>query len=257
MRIILSPAKSLNENPACPDLKFTEPVFLKDAETVMSKLKKVSAKKLESLMDISKDLALLNFDRNQKWNSNLKSEVNFPAAFGFTGQAYIGLDFTTLTKKEQERGQEKLRILSGLYGLLKPFDLIQPYRLEMGTSLPVSAKAKNLYQFWGDKIRKQLEQELAQEKNPFLVNVASSEYFKAAQLPKFKYPIITCVFKDIAKDGTYKVNMTYAKQARGAMVRFVLKENIQKINDLKAFDVDGYYFSSKESTSSDFVYLRG
>jgi len=256
MKIILSPAKSLNENPDCKVGNFTHPIFLKEAEIIMNKLKKVSAKKLESLMDISKDLAELNYFRNQKWNNSTKGNSNFPAAFGFTGQAYVGLEFHTLSKKEQERGQEKLRILSGLYGLLKPFDLIQPYRLEMGTSLPISAKAKNLYQFWGDKIRKQLEAEMDEMKNPFLVNVASAEYFKAAQLPKFKYPVITCHFKDKAKNGDYKVNMTYAKQARGAMVRFVLKENIQKINDLKAFDTDGYYFSPQQSNASEFVYLR-
>lgn len=149
-----------------------------------------------------------------------------------------------------------MRILSGLYGLLKPFDLIQPYRLEMGTGFATSTTVKNLYQFWGDKLKLSLESELAQEKNPVLINLASAEYFKAAKLEKFKYPFITCVFKDKSKTGDYKVNMTFAKQARGMMTRYILENDLSIHEDLKAFDSKGYYFEPKLSSKHEFVFHR-
>jgi cytoplasmic iron level regulating protein YaaA (DUF328/UPF0246 family) len=256
MKIILSPAKSIDENIKIGKLKTTLPVFLDESQVLINKCKKLSAKKIGDLMDISPDLADLNYDRFQKWSLPFTDKNAKPAGYIFTGAAYQGLDFTSLNTKEQERGQRDLRILSGLYGILKPFDLIQSYRLEMGTSLPVNAKAKNLYQFWGDKIRLALEEELKAEKNPLLVNVASSEYFKAAKLEKLKFPQVTCVFKDRSKTGEYKVNMTFAKQARGMMTRFILVHDLQKAADLKAFDSAGYYFSASESKAHEFVFLR-
>lgn len=256
MKIILSPAKSLNESVKCDLGNLSLPGFLNESQILIDKLKKLSPKKIGALMDISPELSQLNFDRYQKWKLPITKKNGKPAGFIFIGAAYQGLDFNTLTTKEQERGQRDLRILSGLYGILKPMDLILPYRLEMGTSLPVNAKAKNLYQFWGDKIRLALEEELKAEKNPLLVNVASSEYFKAARLDKIKFPQVTCVFKDQSKTGDYKVNMTFAKQARGMMTRFILVNDLKKINELQAFDSAGYFFSPKESTTSEFVFLR-
>ena len=256
MKIILSPAKSIDETIKPGKLKTSLPGFLNESQVLADKLKKLTPKKIATLMDISTDLAQLNFDRFQQWKLPFTEKNAKPCAYIFTGSAYQGLDFTSLSMKEQERGQRDLRILSGLYGLLKPFDLIQSYRLEMGTSFAVNAKAKNLYQFWGDKIRLNLEAELATEKNPLLVNVASSEYFKAAQLEKLKYPVITCVFKDRAKSGDYKVNMTFAKQARGKMTRYILQNDLKKAEDLKGFDASGYYFAPKESGKNEFVFLR-
>lgn len=256
MKIILSPAKSINEDAKIGHVKYSLPEFLDSSQVLVDKLKKISSKKMSELMDISPELAHLNVDRYRKWKLPFTEKNAKPAGYIFTGAAYQGLDFTSLTLKEQERGQRDLRILSGLYGIIKPLDLIQPYRLEMGTSFAVSKKAKNLYQFWGDKIRLVLEKELEKEKNPVLINVASSEYFKAAQLGKIKFPVITCVFKDLSKKGDYKVNMTFAKQARGMMTRFILKNDLKKANDLKAFNSAGYYFSAKDSSGEEFIFLR-
>ncbi|MCH2235686.1 MAG: peroxide stress protein YaaA [Crocinitomicaceae bacterium] len=256
MKIILSPAKSLNEDLELENAEYTQPIFLEESERLAKKLKKVSAKKLGTLMNISNDLAALNQQRYQDWSLPFTEENSLPAGFTFSGAAYQGMDFQSMDKASQERGQKNLRILSGLYGLLKPFDLIQPYRLEMGTRFQVTPKVKNLYLFWGEKLREELERELAEEESQFIVNVASAEYFKAAQLNKIKYPVITAVFKDRNAKGEYKVNMTFAKQARGRMTRFILENDIQKMEDLKGFDVVGYNFSSNESSEFEYVYLR-
>ena len=256
MKIILSPAKSLNEQALCSKHEFTQPAFLSESKKLVDKIKKVSVKKIGKLMAISPELADLNYQRFQSWQLPF-TEVNAkPAGYIFSGAAYQGLEFSRLDKMSKERGQRDLRILSGLYGLLKPFDLIQPYRLEMGTSFATSSKVKNLYQFWGDKLRLKLEQELSLESNPLLVNVASSEYSKAAQLEKIKYPVVTAIFKDKSKTGEYKVNMTFAKQARGMMVRYILENNLTKQEELQRFDSNGYYFVTKLSTTSEFVFYR-
>jgi len=256
MKIILSPAKSLNENVESGKIKSTQPDFLSESEKLIKKIKLISAKRIEKMMSVSPELAELNYSRFQNWKLPFTDKNAKPAGCIFTGAAYQGLDFTSLSPKEQERGQRDLRILSGLYGLLKPFDLIQPYRLEMGTAFATGVKSKNLYQFWNEKIRVKLENELGDDPFPFLVNVASAEYFKAAQLEKIKYPVITAVFKDRNKTGDYKVNMTFAKQARGMMTRFILQNDLKKANDLKAFDSKGYYFSPKDSKATEFVFLR-
>ena len=256
MKIILSPAKSLNEDLDLGNAEYTQPVFLEESDRLAKKLKKVSARKLGTLMSISKDLAALNQQRYQDWSLPFTKENSLPAGFTFSGAAYQGMDFQSLDKAAQERGQKNLRILSGLYGILKPFDLIQPYRLEMGTRFQVTPKVKNLYLFWSDKLRNELERELAEEENPFIVNVASSEYFKAAQLNKIKYPVVTAVFKDRNAKGEYKVNMQFAKLSRGRMARFILENDIQEMEDLKGFDVEGYKFSTNESSEFEYVYLR-
>lgn len=254
MKIILSPAKSINEGVDCSQASTSQPLFGEEAENLVSKLSKLSARQIKNLMGVSADLAELNFERFQNWNKNIVNTK--PAAYLFSGAAYQGLDFTSLNQNEQAIGQDKLRILSGLYGVLKPLDLIQPYRLEMGTSFKVTAKITNLYKFWGDKIRKAIEEDMKLTGANILVNAASSEYFKAAQLDKMNCKIITTVFKDKAKDGTYKMNMQFAKLSRGAMARFVIENKLAKSEDLKAFNTGGYTFSSKESSASEFVYLR-
>ena len=256
MKIILSPAKSIQEKVRVSGIESSFSVYLNEAGEIHEKIKKLSAAQLEKLMDISTDLAVLNHDRFQKWSIALHKKNGKPAGYLFTGAAYQGLDFTTLNKKDQEKAQQHLRILSGMYGVLKPLDLILPYRLEMGTSLSISAKQKNLYQFWGDKIRIYLEKDLSEEKHPLLVNLASAEYFKAAQLDKIKYPVVTCSFKDRTKAGDYRMNMTFAKQARGMMTRFIIQHDIKKAGDLRAFDSKGYYFDPTSSNKTEFVFLR-
>ena len=257
MKVILSPAKSINEDVQfsiedCTDFKFQD-----ESARLAGKLKKLSARQIKKLMGVSQDLAELNYERFQNWSLPFTEKNSRPAGYLFTGAAYQGLDYSSLSKKEQALGQEKLRILSGLYGLIKPLDLIHSYRLEMSTSFKVTPKVKNLYQFWGDKLRLSLEEELSNDPSPILVNAASNEYSKALQLSKLNTPIITTVFKDRSKSGDYKVNMQFAKLSRGAMARFIIQNNIEQAEDLKAFDTGGYIFSPKDSSDEEFVYLRG
>lgn len=257
MKIILSPAKSLNEEVQFDASNVTEIAFPDETARLIKKMRQLSKGKIEKLMSISKDLAALNYDRFQNFQSDFTPKNSKPAAYLFSGAAYQGLDFTTLSPADQEEGQKRLRILSGLYGLLRPFDLIQPYRLEMGTAFKVTPKITNLYKFWEDKIQKKIEAELKEEGSKLLVNVASSEYFKAARLDKMKgIEIITPVFKDMNKNGDYKVNMQFAKLSRGRMTRFIIENKIEKAEDLKAFDAEGYYFSPQNSTTEEFVFLR-
>lgn len=256
MKVILSPAKSLDELVSCEIAKTSYPDFLDDSKILIGQLKKLTPKKIESLMGVSADLAHLNFDRFQSWKTPFSMPKAKPAALLFKGPAYQTLNFSNLSAKQQQTAQKKLRILSGLYGLLRPLDLILPYRLEMGTSLKLDSKTKNLYQFWGTKLKNTLEEEMDRDKSKVLVNVASSEYFKVLHLSTFKFPVITCVFKDRSKTGVYKVNMTYAKQARGMMARYIVANNLEKTEHLKAFDSSGYYYVPQESTQSEYVFHR-
>ena len=242
----------MNENPTVNGIQKSTPVFAEETEYLADKLGKLSARQIKKLMSVNDDLAELNYNRYQNWG---KQNEN-PAGYMFSGSVYQGLDFTSLSKKEQLIGQEKIRILSGLYGIIKPLDLIQPYRLEMGTKFKVTAAKTNLYKYWGDKIRIALDEELAMDKAPILVNCASTEYFKAAQLDKMKARVVTTVFKDKAKDGTYKVNMTYAKLARGYMTRYIVQNDCESVEDLKGFDAHGYKFVAKESSENELVFMR-
>ena len=256
MKIILSPAKSINEQAECGKLDVTQPVFLEESAKLQKKLAKLSANQISKLMKVSKDLGELNYQRFQDWKLPFTTKNAIPAGLAFSGAAYQGMDFEGLTATQKKEGQKRLRILSGLYGLLKPLDLIQPYRLEMGTRFAYTPKVKNLYLFWGDKIREELQKELDQEKSKLLVNVASSEYFKAAQLDKLDAEVITPVFKDINKNGEYKVNMQFAKLSRGRMTRFIIQNKIEKSESLKAFDAEGYYFVPTESSESEYIFHR-
>lgn len=254
MKILISPAKSMNEQCEFPELKFTTPDFAKEATALHAKLKKMSAKKLMDMMHVSKDIAELNVNRYAAWHlTDEPTEDVKPAGFLFTGEVYRGLDFATLSKKEMELAQKELRILSGMYGLLKPFDLMYPYRLEMGTKWAVTPKQKNLYAFWDNKLTKSLLDETA--KDEVIVNLASSEYFKAIQWKKVDRQHVTPVFKEF-KGGEYKVVMTYAKHARGSMTRFILQNNCQTVDDLKLFNTDGYSFDVKQSTEEELVFVR-
>ena len=252
MKIVISPAKSLNFERELPTAIFSEPLFLKQATTIQRTLKKKKPKNLAELMDISEKLAELNWQRNQEWQTPFNQENARPAIYTFDGDVYIGLDAFTLPVDKLEDLQDKLRILSGLYGLLKPLDLMQAYRLEMGTSLPVG-KNKNLYEFWKSTITKALNSEL--EKGELFINLASNEYFSAVDAKALKVPVITPEFKDY-KDGKLKMISFFAKKARGMMVRYILDTNAQTIEDLKGFNYEGYGFDANLSKGTTLVFTR-
>ena len=252
MKIIISPAKSLDfETPVATSLH-TQPQFLEDSVKLNKKLKTLSRKKIGEFMGISKELSELNYQRNQDWSIPFTPENAKQAIFAFTGEVFRGIDVNSLAAEKLPILQDRLRILSGLYGLLKPLDLMQPYRLEMGKRLKIG-RAENLYKFWGDKIANTLNAEIADDE--LFVNLASSEYFKAVNQKVLKVPMITPVFKDF-KNGQYKTIMTFAKKARGLMVRYIIDNDSTTIEDLKGFDIDGYGFSQEFSTETELVFTR-
>lgn len=247
MKILLSPAKSLDFESNLPTEKYTEPIFLSEAEKLNGVLKKKSKKQLKDLMDISDQLAELNLQRYQDFSVPFTNENARPAVYAFSGDVYVGLDAYSISKSKIEKLQNTVRILSGMYGVLKPLDLMQPYRLEMGTDLKVN-RSKNLYEFWGDKITKVLNEELTDDE--IVLNLASNEYFKSVNTKKLNGKLISPVFKDL-KNGKLKIISFFAKKARGSMARFVVDHEIKNYNDLLAFDVDGYKFSKEETKSTD------
>ena len=252
MKIIISPAKSLDFQSIVPTSLHTQPLFLEQSTKLNQELKTLSKKKLSDLMSISEDLASLNYERNQTWQTPFTPENSKQAIYAFTGEVFRGIDINTLPIEKLPLLQENLRLLSGLYGLLKPLDLMQPYRLEMGTKLPVGSK-KNLYNFWGDSIANALNEELSE--NELLINLASSEYFKVVNQKILKVPMITPVFKDF-KSGQYKTIMTFAKKARGLMVRYIIDNNIKTIDRLKHFDIENYRFHENMSSKNELVFTR-
>ncbi len=252
MKIVISPAKSLNFEKELPTQRFSEPQFLKQATTIQKTLKKKKPKVLSELMDISDKLAELNWQRNQEWQTPFTAENARPAVYAFDGDVYTGLDVYTLSEAKLDDLQDKLRILSGLYGLLKPFDLMQPYRLEMGTSIAIGTN-KNLYEFWKKTITKTLSSEL--QKGELFINLASNEYFSAVDMKALKVPVITPEFKDY-KDGQLKMISFFAKKARGLMVRYIIDTNAETIDDLKGFNYEGYAFDSNLSSGTKLVFTR-
>lgn len=252
MKIVISPAKSLNFEKAVPTNSYTVPQFLQQATTIQNTLKKKKPKELSTLMDISDKLAELNWQRNQEWQIPFTPENSRQAVYAFDGDVYTGLDVYSLPEDKSAVLQDKLRILSGLYGLLKPLDLMQAYRLEMGTSIAVG-KNKNLYAFWKQLITEALNEEL--EKEELFVNLASNEYFSAVDTKALKVPVITPEFKDY-KDGKLKMISFFAKKARGLMVRYILDTNAETIDDLKAFNYEGYAFDANLSKDNTLVFTR-
>lgn len=252
MKLVLSPAKSLNFESELPITLNTEAQFLKQSERLNKILKKKSAKSLSKLMSISDALGQLNYERNQSWELPFTSDNSRPAAYAFNGDVYRGLDAYTISQEKMETLQNTVRILSGLYGVLKPTDLIQPYRLEMGTKLPVGTK-KNLYEFWKKDITKALNEEL--EDGELFLNLASNEYFKAIDAKALKVPVITANFKDF-KNGEYKMISFFAKAARGLMARYVVDTNAKTIDDLKGFNYEGYNFSEPMSSEKELIFIR-
>jgi len=252
MKIVISPAKSLNFDKTVPVTAYTEPLFLKQAATIQNTLKKKKPKQLSALMDISEKLAELNWQRNQDWQLPFTHDNARQAVYAFDGDVYTGLDVYSLPVEQLPELQDKLRILSGLYGLLKPLDLMQAYRLEMGTSMPVG-KNKNLYEFWKKTITKALNDEL--QKDELFINLASNEYFSAVDAKTLKVPVITPEFKDY-KDGKLKMISFFAKKARGLMVRYIIDTNAETIDDLKGFNYEGYGFDANLSKGNTLVFTR-
>ena len=252
MKIVISPAKSLDYETKVPTTKHTESLFLDQSQKLANVLKKKSAKKISELMHISDNLGRLNYERNQQWELPFTLENSRQAIYAFKGTVYEGLDAYSIPLDKISQMQEKLRILSGQYGILKPLDLMQPYRLEMGTKLKVGT-SNNLYQFWDTSITEALNKELKQGE-PF-INLASNEYFKVIKPKQLKTPIITPIFKDYKGD-KLKVISFYAKKARGMMVRYIIANNIENVEDLKGFNRDNYAFDANLSTATDLVFTR-
>ena len=252
MKLVLSPAKSLNYESQLPTTVSTEACFLGEAERLNKLLKKKSARSLSKLMKISDALGQLNYERNQEWSLPFTPDNARQAVYAFSGDVYRGLDVYNLPKDKLDKMQDTVRIISGLYGILKPLDLMQPYRLEMGTKFPVGVK-KNLYEFWKTKITKALNEELADDE--LFLNLASNEYFKAIDTKALKVPVVTANFKDL-KNGEYKTIMTFAKLARGYMTRYILDTGANTLDDIKGFNYEGYGFSEAMSTETELVFIR-
>ena len=252
MKIVISPAKSLDFEKPLPIKQYSDAVFLQEANTIQKVLKKKNPKQLSQLMDISEKLADLNWQRNQEWQTPFTLDNARQAVYAFNGEVYLGLDVSSLPIDKIDVLQDKLRMLSGLYGLLKPLDLIQPYRLEMGTSITIGNN-KNLYSFWKNTITKALNSEL--QNDEIFINLASNEYFSAVDTKTLKVPVITPEFKDY-KDGKLKIISFFAKKARGMMVRYIIDSNAETIDDLKGFNYEGYAFDANLSEGNTLVFTR-
>ena len=254
MLLLLSPAKSLNFAIDVGAAKSTLPSFLDDSQKLISVLKKFSVVDLMQLMGISDKLARLNYQRFQDFSVPFTNKNSKPAIFVFDGDVYDGIDVVNYSQKDLDFAQQHLRILSGLYGVLRPLDLMQAYRLEMGTVLK-NQKGKNLYQFWQEKITNYLNEELAKSKEKTLLNLASEEYFGVVDTKKIKGRIINIVFKE-KKDSNYKIVGIFAKKARGLMTDFIIKNKIKKAEDIKKFTLNGYKFYAEFSNENNWHFYR-
>lgn len=254
MLFVVSPAKNLDyETPAVTDVA-SQPRMLDEAQLLVKRARELSPQELASLMKISDKLAGLNAARFSEWHQPFTADNAKQAVFAFNGDVYTGLDANTLSTKALEYAQAHMRILSGLYGVLRPLDLMQAYRLEMGTKLS-NPRGKDLYEFWGDKITMQLNTDMQQNGDTLLLNLASNEYFKAVKPAKLNATLVTPVFKD-TKNGQLKVISFYAKKARGMMARYVLETQARTVGDLKHFDAAGYAYNADLSTDNAPVFTR-
>jgi cytoplasmic iron level regulating protein YaaA (DUF328/UPF0246 family) len=254
MLIVISPAKSLDfENPA-PVNTHTLPGFVAESEQIINKLRTLSRKKLRSLMGISENLAILNQTRYAEWTPEFSIADSKQAIFAFKGDVYLGLQAENYTEEDLDYAQDHLRILSGLHGLLRPLDLIHPYRLEMGSSLPLRRK-KNLYEFWGDRISETLNKALESQNDKLLINLASQEYFKAVRTDVLDARVITPHFRYL-KNGKLTQISFFAKKARGAMSSFIIQNRLTDPEDIKGFDQDGYRFDPAGSKDDTWLFVK-
>ena len=254
MLAVVSPAKKLDFETDAPEMAVSQPVFLDDTEELIEVARKKSRRDLMKLMGISENLADLNYQRFQHFSRPFDRTNAKPAVFAFRGDTYIGLDADTMKAKDIDWAEDHFRMLSGLYGLLKPRDLMQPYRLEMGTKL-ANARGKDLYAFWGDKIAREINSLTDGHKDRSLINLASNEYFKSVKTKTLEGPVITPVFKEV-KAGVAKVIGFSAKRARGMMARFMIDNRLETPEGLKKFAVDGYGYQDDLSTETEWVFTR-
>jgi len=254
MLFLLSPAKSLDYESPLPSVTASQPQFVAQSAELIATLKKKTPKQIAELMDLSEALAKLNTDRYKAWTPEFTHENARPAVLAFNGDVYEGLNAQTLKPKDLQWAQDHVAILSGLYGVLRPLDLMQPYRLEMGTSLK-HGKSSNLYQFWGSQLAAYLNQQLASHKDPVIVNLASQEYFKSVDRKVLQARVVECVFQDY-KNGQYKIISFFAKRARGLMARFAIEHKAKTVEQLKAFNLEGYAFSPDVSDADTLVFRR-
>lgn len=254
MKLVISPAKTLDFESAPVTKTHSNPSFLANSQQLIDQLKELSQADVASLMKLSDKLAALNVARFGSWETPFTPENAKQAILAFKGDVYTGLDAEHFSEDDFSFAQDHLRILSGLYGLLKPLDLVQPYRLEMGTKF-ANSRGKNLYEFWDMLLTDTLNKEFSNEKEPVLINLASNEYFKAIKVKSLQAEIITPVFKDW-KNGQYKMISFYAKKARGLMAAYIIKNRLKDPEQLKCFDSEGYYFSQEQSTGNEWVFLR-
>ncbi|MGL4191107.1 MAG: peroxide stress protein YaaA [Vibrio sp.] len=254
MLIVVSPAKTLDYASPVASSTFTQPELVSHAAALVEICRTLSPSEIAALMSVSDKIAGLNVARFAEWSETFSLDNARQAIFAFKGDVYTGLDAQTLSASDLDYAQQHLRMLSGLYGVLRPFDLMQPYRLEMGTKL-ANSRGTNLYQYWGDIITEQLNQALLAQGDRLLVNLASNEYFKAVNPQRLNAQIVTPIFKD-AKQGQYKIISFFAKKARGMMARYIIEHRIDSIEGLQAFNSAGYYFVAEESTPTELVFKR-
>jgi len=254
MLAVISPAKRLDFTSDPTTAKHSLPAFLKESKQLIDVLREKSPTDIARLMGLSSKLADLNYERYGEWHTPFTTGNARQAALAFSGDVYQGLEARTLTDRDWSWAQKHLRILSGLYGLLKPLDLIQPYRLEMGTRLN-NPRGEDLYAFWGQRLTKALNDAVADQRQPIIVNLASNEYWEAVDAGALEARVITPVFKDL-KNGRYKFLSFYAKKARGLMARFLIDNRVSTLKALKEFDVAGYYFCEAQSRGDNWVFLR-
>ena len=252
MKLVISPAKSLDFIRSLPTESNSKACFLKEAESLNNILREKSPQDLSELMSISPSLGELNYQRNNSWQLPFNSSNSRQAIYAFNGDVYKGIDAYSIAENKIDLLQDTVRIISGLYGILKPLDLIQPYRLEMGTKIPVGA-SKNLYEFWRKKLTESISQELKDEE--IFLNLASNEYIKAIDTKVLKTPMITANFKQL-KDGNYKTIAIFSKRARGLMTRYIIDNNINSIDGLKDFNSDGYLFTESLSFDNELIFTR-
>lgn len=259
MLTVISPAKSLDFATAVsrrlvPKDRLTQPDFLDESAELIKRMRRLAPAEIARLMNLSDQLADLNAARYAAWHRPFSAENAKPAAYAFKGDVYLGLDTASFDRRDLNFAQKHLRILSGLYGLLRPLDLIQPYRLEMGIQVD-TGRSDNLYDFWGGKLTEALNERLAEQKDRTLVNLASNEYFRAVRPGQLLGRVVTPVFMD-RKNGAYKVISFFAKKARGMMARYLVRQRIDRPGGLKSFNLGGYAYSADLSTRDRWVFLR-
>ena len=254
MLILVSPAKTLDFETTAVTNTFTQPDFLDQSQVLIDELRDLTAADIGTLMKLSEKLSQLNFDRFADWSAPFTPKNAKQAVLAFKGDVYTGMNAESFSEEDFVFAQDHLRLLSGLYGLLRPLDLMQAYRLEMGTKF-ANSRGKNLYEFWGNIITDSVNEILAKQDEPLLINLASNEYFKSVKKKNVEGKIITPNFKD-CKNGKYKVISFYAKKARGMMAAYIIKNRLTEVEDLKKFDWQGYYFCPEESTATDLIFKR-